>query len=498
MAPGPASVPSHGARTRLSEEAVVAIDGPAGSGKSTTAKALARRFDLLYIDSGAMYRALAWAALRAGIDADDAAALTALLRSARLELRSSDKEATVVWNGRDVSRPIRAPEVDRVVSRVSAHPAVRRDMVERQREFGRRGGVVMEGRDIGSVVFPLATTKIFLDAGLAARVERRYRQFRERGEAVERGAVERELVERDRLDRERAESPLTISPDAFVLDTSDWSLDDQIRRAGEVCAVNPALDRELDTDAESARRGMPWKYRFAYGLLDAAARFFGVRQVGYEGEAVPRGTILACNHVHWYDPPIVGSTLRRWPVHTLAKEELFAGAGGPFFRWLDAIPIHRKGYDQRAFGRARRALAAGANIFIFPEGTRRVVGRPGPVKNGLGILVQETGAPIQPLFIRGTWALAPGGSPRSPLEVRFGPVLRLHALAHLQARMDRREVSRRIAQLCEAAFCELQALSYAERPETAFERALAERLAARFDAKHRRLFGAEEGAEADR
>jgi 1-acyl-sn-glycerol-3-phosphate acyltransferase len=159
---------------------------------------------------------------------------------------------------------------------------------------------------------------------------------------------------------------------------------------------------------------------------------------------------------------------------------------------LDAIPIRRRGYDAQAFGEARRTLANGGTIIIFPEGTRRVPGRPGPVRNGLGILAQETRAPIQPLFIRGTWGLRPGGSSESPLEVRYGPVVRLHALDYLQERYDRRDVSGRIARLCEAVFRELQARSFADRPQTAFERELERKLADKLARREQRIFGREE------
>ena len=164
----------------LPPDAVIAVDGPAGSGKSTTAKALAERFDLLYIDTGAMYRALTLAGLRQRLDLADAVRMEALLEEADLELLPGRGEVLVRWNGQDVSQAIRTPEVDAAVSLVSSHPGVRRVLVRRQQEWGRRGGVVMEGRDIGSVVFPLATAKIFLSASLEARVQRRVRQYRQR------------------------------------------------------------------------------------------------------------------------------------------------------------------------------------------------------------------------------------------------------------------------------------------------------------------------------
>jgi cytidylate kinase len=344
-------------------------------------------------------------------------------------------------------------------------------MVERQRELGRRGGVVMEGRDIGSVVFPLATCKIYLDASLEDRAERRWRQFRERGQEADRQAVLADLATRDRLDQERSESPLVISPDAIVLDTSGWSLERQLDEASLACRINPWLDARVDWDARAAWRALPRKYRLVYQVLAPVCCQFDQRVVGRPDSTVPPGVILASNHVSWFDPPLVGATFRRGPVRTIAKRELFSGpAAAAFFRWMDAIPINRRGFDVDAFTAAREALARGDNLFLFPEGTRRPPGTPGPIKGGLGILAQETRAPILPIFVRGTCSLRFGGNPDSPLEVRYGPLVRLHALDRLLEDLDRKEVTERVGDMYLAMMEELQARSFAERPETAHER----------------------------
>ena len=469
-------------------DAVVAIDGPAGSGKSTTAKALARRLGLVYIDTGAMYRALTRAALDQGCAPEDEAALVALLDGARLELRPGDRESQVLWNGRDVSQSIRAAEVDAHVSAVSAHGEVRRRMVDRQRQFCREGGVVMEGRDIGSVVFPLATTKIYLDASPEARADRRWRQNKERGLEHDRAAVLADLVERDRRDSQRTESPLTISPDAQVLETSEQSLERQIETALLACRLNPWLDAHTDWDADSAWRACPGKYRFFYGFVAGICRMLGRTESGRPTRTVPPGVILASNHISWWDPPVVGGAFNRSHVRTLAKKELFGNPlGAAFFDWLDSIPIDRKGYDEQAFDAARAALAAGDCLFIFPEGTRRPQGIPGPIKGGLGILAQETRAPLLPIFVRGTGALRFGGNPESPLEVRFGPLVRLHGLDRLLQDLDPREVTERIGSMFLAMMEELQARSYADRPESAQEKDLAARQQQR--RRHKKPFG---------
>ena len=475
----------------LPREAVIAIDGPAGSGKSTTARALAERFGLLYIDTGAMYRALTCAALAAGVDPGDEDRLCALLDAARLELAPSRGETAVAWDGRDVSRAIRTPQVEAAVSRVSSHAGVRHRMVERQQALGRRGGVVMEGRDIGSVVFPLATAKIHLSASPEARAERRFRQFGERGVTVDRQALVGELMDRDRQDSERAVSPLVISPDAIVVDSSGLTLEQQNELCARACLVNPTLDRDVDRDPVAASRNHPLQYRLAYSSLGALARFWGLREHGNAGLAAPAGCILAVNHISLWDPPLVAATFRRSRIHTLAKAELFRPdwLGGRFFRWIDAIPIHRKGYDRNAFGAAAAGLAAGNSLLIFPEGTRQAIGHPGHVRSGLGILVQETRAPLVPIFLRGCYGRRAGGSPDSPLEVWYGPLLRWHAVDDLLARLDRREVTERIGHLCRAAWCELQARSFQAHPRTEFESRLGEKQLRDFGHRQARLFG---------
>lgn len=474
----------------LPSAAVIAIDGPAGSGKSTTARHLAHRFGLLYIDTGAMYRALTLAALRAGTDLQSDPSLTALLEEARLELVPGKSETAVRWNGQDVSDAIRTPEVEAAVSLVSSHAGVRADMVRRQQEFGRRGGVVMEGRDIGSVVFPLATAKIFLSASLEARVGRRLRQFKQRGKELSPERIRADLQARDELDSEREVSPLTVSPDAVVVDSSSMNLQEQNDACARACRYNPTLNRSLDRDLERARVRLPWHYRLAFTVMETLGRFYGLRQVGNEGCALPRGCIVAVNHISLWDPPLVGGTLHQYRVNTLAKAELFRPAPmGSFFRWLDSIPIRRRGFDQEAFQIATNFLHAGNNLLIFPEGTRRPVGTPGPVRSGLGILVQNSLAPMQPIFIRGSYGRQPMGSTLSPLEVSYGPVVWWHGVAELQRRLEPREVSRRIANLCEAVFFELQAQSFARIPQTDFEKELGENQIEHLERRSHEVFG---------
>ncbi len=213
---------------------VIAIDGPAGAGKSTIAAHLAQRLGYLNIETGAMYRALALQALETSVAVEDGAALLALAERSLIQLQPSPAGNRVLLAGRDVSLRIREADVTEAASRVSVHPEVRTWMVARQREMGLAGGVVMEGRDIGTKVFPDADVKIFLDAHPEVRAERRVLQQQATGMNEAAAAVAAELAERDRRDRERAASPLVPAEDAVILDSSRLTIEDVIAAAERV------------------------------------------------------------------------------------------------------------------------------------------------------------------------------------------------------------------------------------------------------------------------
>jgi cytidylate kinase len=218
----------------LSQKLTIAIDGPAGAGKSTIAARLARKLGYVNLESGAMYRALALKAIRNDISFDDEAALLALAQNSQIRLEPTREGNRVFLDGMDVSQRIREQDVTSAASRVSVHPAVRQWMVDRQRELGAGGGVVMEGRDIGTKVFPHAEVKVFLDAHPEVRQERRILQRAEQGEQVERRHIAAELQERDLRDRTRAASPLVPAEDAVVIDSSHLSIDEVVDKIEEL------------------------------------------------------------------------------------------------------------------------------------------------------------------------------------------------------------------------------------------------------------------------
>jgi len=214
---------------------IIAIDGPAGAGKSTVARDVARRLGYLFINTGAMYRAVAWKALREGIPLDDAGAVGRLAGESLIELTGDVDSTRVLIDGRDITDDIATPQVGHAASIVSTISAVRRALVARQQRMGREGGVVMEGRDIGTQVFPNAEVKIYLDASPEARAQRRYDEDLARGVAVASPEEMKDEIERrDHRDKTRADSPLLRAEDAVYIDSSAMTVDEVVEHILEV------------------------------------------------------------------------------------------------------------------------------------------------------------------------------------------------------------------------------------------------------------------------
>ncbi|MGB8541483.1 MAG: (d)CMP kinase [Candidatus Acidiferrales bacterium] len=201
---------------------IIAIDGPVGSGKSTLARRVAEMLEYVYVDTGAMYRALALKALRHKLSPNetDAPALVNLAQDTRIDLRAEEAGQRVFLDGEDVTLEIRTPEVSQAASKIAVNPGVRQVLVAEQRRAGQQGGVVMEGRDIGSVVFPDAQLKIFLTASPEVRAERRWREHQQKGDSIDLQKTLQEIRERDRRDLERSTSPLVRARDAVVVDST--------------------------------------------------------------------------------------------------------------------------------------------------------------------------------------------------------------------------------------------------------------------------------------
>ncbi len=213
---------------------IIAIDGPAGAGKSTAAKSLARKLNYLYIDTGAMYRAVAWKVLQDEIEFENIARIGQIAAESNIELSGSVDDLHVSIDDRDITSEIRTPEISQAASIVSAISEVRRALVARQQEMGRSHNVVMEGRDIGTVVFPHAEVKIFLDASADARAERRYLEDVAKGAVSSLGETKAAIVSRDERDSNRADSPLVKAQDAVYIDSSHHTIAQVIEQVMEI------------------------------------------------------------------------------------------------------------------------------------------------------------------------------------------------------------------------------------------------------------------------
>jgi cytidylate kinase len=409
-------------------EMIITIDGPAGSGKSTTASMLASRLGLRYLDTGAMYRGVTYALLREGLDPDDEEAAGRIAASIELELRQGDRGSSLFIDGENVEQQIRSSEVSRFVSPVSKHPSVRREMVKIQRSLAREGGIVAEGRDTGSVVFPYAHVKVFLVADTAARAERRRRQLETMGlqESIE--DIRENIEKRDEIDSNREHSPLAKPPGSMLVDTSDLTIDQQVewieRGAIEMARYLDSL-RVHGGERDELRR-FSFHYRIAHSALRWFWRlFFGLKICGAENLRYREHFIFASNHISYADPPIVGSCLNR-EVSFVAKKELFRNR---FFGWLirsyNAIPIDREESDRKTLKLIINKLKRRESVLMFPEGTRSKTGEIERLKGGIGFLSLHTRTTIVPVFIKGSNELKDCLLRRKSLEVRIGYPIRL-------------------------------------------------------------------------
>lgn len=213
---------------------IVAIDGPAGAGKSSVARRLAQILGFAFLDTGAMYRAGTWRCLEEGVDMNDPEVLADATRDMSLDIREEDGAQKVYVDGRDVTEAIRSPEVTRMIYKYDQYPQVREQLVALQRRFGAQGPTVAEGRDIGTVVFPQAKCKIYLDAALDERARRRMREKEGKGVSVDFDTVRTEMAERDIRDRTREASPLRCADDAIVVDTTSKTFDEVVEEVARL------------------------------------------------------------------------------------------------------------------------------------------------------------------------------------------------------------------------------------------------------------------------
>ena len=390
---------------------IITIDGPAGAGKTTVARRLAERLGYELVRTGDMYRAATYSIVRGGVRTDDTEALRRHLEP--LEIEAAD--GRVLLNGEDVTAAIREPAIDRATSDLSRLAVVREKVMPLQRRRATAGGVVLEGRDTGTVVCPDADVKFFLTGSLESRARRRHADLVAHGRPADLDVVRREVETRDVQDSTRALAPLVKAPDAIEVDTTDLEIPEVVDR--------------LAAEVERRRRGATWRlYAILKPIAVALARaYFRLEARGRERVPMHGPLILVANHSSVLDPPFVGAAAPR-RLTFLAKAELFRiPLFGPLIRAVGAHPLRREGSDPSALRTARRLVEDGEALLIFPEGTRGPEGVLREPKAGAGMLAVLTGAPVVPVLITGTGRAWPKGA-RLPRPVKvvvaFGEPLR--------------------------------------------------------------------------
>lgn len=374
----------------------IAIDGPSSSGKSTVAKAVAKELGFFHIDSGAIYRALAfWMEGAGSLDSFD------------YHVVQEDGKISHFVGDRDVTEEIRMPHISQKSSEIAVLPLVRQKVNELQRKIALGKSVVIEGRDIGSVVFPQAEVKIFLTANHEERARRRFKELSEKGISVSFEEVESDLLRRDERDRTRKDAPLIQAEDAHVIDTTDMSIGDVackiVLLARKKRGVNQFWKWLVGEGRAHASFVCKVIWSLAYGFLKI---FYRIEVKGLEN--YPKGAaIIAPNHASFLDPPAIAIACPG-EVHFLAHVYLFKN---PILRWIlprtNTHPVAGDGNDLSVLKKIAEFLMRGKQVVIFPEGSRSYDNQIAPLKRGVALLASMTKCRVVPVYISGAYEAWP-------------------------------------------------------------------------------------------
>ncbi len=399
---------------------VVALDGPAGSGKSTVAKAVAARLGSEHLDTGAMYRSIAWACQQRGVPLSDVAGMAAVANAVKLHVGVDASNAQVVTvDGVDVTSVIRSPEIDVAVGAVASAAPVRAALVSQQRQWAYdRGAGVMEGRDIATAVFPDAPVKVYLTATPEERARRRSGQS---------GQVQSEvladILRRDTVDSTRAADPLQVAPGATVIDTTGLSIDQVVDRIVALvpaqskrgAVTNTAATKSASADIATQPRVLTRPERVVYGIAWYLTRIVTKTwiQTTYIGlhNVPPTGAYLvAPNHRSVVDFFLVGPITRR-RMRYLGKDTVWdAKWFVPIANTLGGIPVNRGSVDRESMNRCIEALKGGEPLVLFPEGMRKEGRDIQELFDGVSYIALKAGVPILPIGIGGSHKVMPKGA----------------------------------------------------------------------------------------
>ncbi len=373
----------------------IAIDGPGGAGKSSVAKAIAKELGIVYVDTGALYRSIGLYMVNHGIDTKSAPDVTSALGSFTLELTFRDGKQIILLDGVDVGDKIRTPEISMAASNVSAIGTVREYLLNTQRNIAKTNCVIMDGRDIGTVIFPEAEVKIFLTASSEARAKRRYDELIARGVDVTYENVLAEMIERDTNDSTREIAPCVAAEDAITVDNTD------LTEAQTVEKITAIIKEKIPFICDLPRKDstyMRWHKR-----LHKLVRFiFGIKIQGLENIPKSGGIMFCANHIAARDAVVIAAACER-EIKFLAKKELFTiPLLGRIIRALGAVRLDRGGADVGAIRTSVSLIKSGYALSIFPQGHRYPGVNPAttPKKNGAAMICYHAMCDVVPVCIK--------------------------------------------------------------------------------------------------
>lgn len=372
----------------------IAMDGPVGAGKSSVADDVAKALGILHLDTGAMYRAFAWYALQKGVSVEDEAALEALTHEAMPEVAYVDGAQRTSIAGQDVTDLIRTPEVSMATSTASKFASVRRAMVARQQELAKTQDVLLDGRDIGTVVLPDAMLKIYLTAAPEARAQRRYDEMIRKGQETTYEEVLADVIARDEQDMNREVDPLRPAEDAQIVDSTDMNQQQVVEN------ILMRVNMKRGKKPGKSGKWLPL-YRYGLAVVRPLMRFlFPMTFHNLENMQQDAPAIIISNHTSMLDPVALAMTNYRYHIRFMGKKELMKS---PlirwFFKWLDMIPVDRHNTDMAAIRACMKVLASGEVLGVFPEGTRHKEGVMEELESGIALIALRSKAPLLPVYL---------------------------------------------------------------------------------------------------
>ena len=394
---------------------IVAIDGPAGTGKGTVTEILSKKFKLLNIDTGATYRCVTLDMINKKIGIEELDKIKELLKNIKIELKIVDNKQQVYLNGENVTDKIRSKEVSSLVSQVSSIKEVRYSMVDLQRKMAEGKDVIMEGRDIGTYVFPSADVKIYLDADVEERAKRRFKQNKEKGINMSYVEILENIKKRDENDKKKEIGALKVAVDAEVIDSTTKSIKQVVREISSII-IEKKKQIKQTKKIYKIRKETAWKKfvrKIVKTILKTAYRI--AFRVKIKGSVPEEGEYIICsNHINYLDAAAIVLFNKR-KVNFVAKEDLFTHG---ILNWLghlfDAIPIKRNMQDIEAMKRCLKVLKNGELLGIFPEGTRKGMEKNMKAKNGAAFMAIKGKVKVIPVGIHGTF------KPFSKVYINYG------------------------------------------------------------------------------